>query len=417
MLWLSSLALACGCGGKDTASSTKTAPVKSEVVLGESALSRLTLTAKAVERLGITCEAVRSESVQRHNTIGGEVMVPSGRSTIVTAPVAGAIAKPKDGRTPSPGERVVLGTAILTLNPLLSPERDVPTPVEQAMIANNAATVLSALAVAEGDVARSQAEVNGARIAYERAKQLLADRAGARRAVDDAEAALRIAEANLRSAEERQQLLDRLAQTLQDGPGPTGTAEPMLVTSPSAGVLRSVSVALGQTVSANTPLFEVADDSVMWVRTPIYAGQLSEVYPSADARIIGLGGRNESESRPARPITAPPSADPINATVDLFFEVDNRDGSLRPGQRVGVDLAMGGQQNALIVPEKSILYDIHGGAWVYARVGNNTYERRRVVVSYTDSQQVVLAEGPAEGTPVVVAGAAELFGSEFGIGK
>lgn len=386
-------------------------------MLSESALTRLTLTAKAVERLGITCEAVKSESVRRHTTVGGEVMVPSGRSTIVTAPVAGAIAKPTGGQTASPGERVRLGTPILTLVPLLSPERDVPTPVEQAMIANNKATVFSALAVAEGDVSRSEAEVAGAQIAYDRAKQLLADRAGARRAADDAEAALNIAKANLQAAKERQQLLGGLAKTLQSAPESTGSAEPMPITAPSDGVLRSLTVALGQTVSANSPLFEVADDSFMWVRTPIYAGQLSEIDPSADARVVALGGPSESLGRVAKPIAAPPSADPLSATVDLYFEVENRDGALRPGQRVGVDLAMGDQQNALVVPEKSVLYDIHGGAWVYARLAENAYERRRIAVSYTEAERVVLADGPVEGTQVVVDGAAELFGSEFGIGK
>jgi RND family efflux transporter MFP subunit len=417
MLWLSSLALACGCGGKDTASSTKTTPVKSEVILDESALARLTLTDKAVERLGITCVPVRSESVRRHTTVGGEVMIPSGRSTIVTAPVAGAIAVPSTGRVPLPGELVDRGAEVLTLVPLLSPERDVPTPVEQAMIANNTATVLSALAVAEGDVSRSQAEVEGARIAFNRAKQLLADRAGARRAADDAEAALNIGKANLRAAEERQRLLAKLADQLQSGPEASGAADPMPITAPSDGVLRSLSVALGQTVSANAPLFEVADVSVMWVRTPIYAGQLSEIDSSADARVVNLGGAGELPGLLATPISAPPSADPLSATVDLYFEVDNRDGSLRPGQRVGVDISTDKEQTALVIPEKSVLYDIYGGAWVYARLGEGVYERRRISVSYTESERVVLAEGPAEGTEVVVNGAAELFGSEFGIGK
>ena len=51
--------------------------------------------------------------------------------------------------------------------PLLSPERDVPTPAERVQIANTRATLLSALIVARGEVSRSQAEVEAAQINLE----------------------------------------------------------------------------------------------------------------------------------------------------------------------------------------------------------------------------------------------------------
>jgi hypothetical protein len=50
-------------------------------------------------------------------------------------------------------------------------------------------------------------------------------------------------------------------------------------------------------------------------------------------------------------------------------------------------------------------------------VGERTYERRRIQIAFVDAQRVVIATGLATGDAVVAAGAAELFGTEFGAAK
>ncbi len=64
-----------------------------------------------------------------------------------------------------------------------------------------------------------------------------------------------------------------------------------------------------------------------------------------------------------------------------------------------------------------MLRDIHGATWAYERTAPRTYRRTRVLVDFTEGDTAVLAYGPAEGTEVVTAGAAELFGTEFGAMK
>ncbi len=78
---------------------------------------------------------------------------------------------------------------------------------------------------------------------------------------------------------------------------------------------------------------------------------------------------------------------------------------------------MQGEQTGLVVPSAAIMYDIYGGAWVYVAVGERAFQRRRVLIRFSDGDRAVLAEGPAPGADVVVAGAAELYGAEFGAGK
>lgn len=405
-----------GCGKQPSAKPAP--PAKVEVLPREIEIGRITLTPDAYRRLGITTAEVQIDHVARHYVVGGDVIIPQGKSTVVSAPVAGTISPPEDAAIPLPGQWVEVGAQVLKLSPLLSPERDVPTPAERVQIANTTATLLSALTVAKGDVARNQAEVDAARIALRRAEQLLADKAGSRRDVEIASAQVSISEATLKAAQERESQLTNLAAQLQSpGDSLRGQATPLSVTAPQAGVLRNLAVSPGQTVNAGTALFEVADTSQMWIRAPVYVGLLDEVDTGTSAQIVDLDGRSTFQQRPAEPVAAPPSADPLNVTADLYFETDNRDKQLRPGQRVGIELTLRGNEEALVVPAKAILYDIYGGTWVYVVVDERAFERRRVSICYSLDDRAVLDEGPAAETQVVVDGAAELFGTEFGIGK
>jgi RND family efflux transporter MFP subunit len=409
------VALLGGCGGADEQGHKSEPPATVHQVSSETELARITLTETAERRLGISLAKVAKENVLRRRTLGGEMLVPAGRTIVVAAPTPGVIAAPQDGAIPLPGQRVQTGQVVLSLKPLLSPDRYVPSPAELVQMANARATLVAAQTVAQGDVDRSRVEAEAAQIALDRAKKLLADRAGPARAVDEAQAQLSVAESSLRAAEERARQLERLAATLDSGGGEQ--AEPLTLTAPQSGVIRNVAASPGQAVTAGATLFELFDPDVLWVRAPVYVGLLSEVETEAAAQIVDFDARRRFEPQPATPVAAPPSADSASSTADLYFQIENSGGEFRPGQRVGVELTLRGEQTGLVVPPAAILYDIYGGAWVYVKTADRTYERRRVAVSFTEDRRAVLAEGPAEGTEVVVDGAAELFGEEFGAGK
>ncbi|MCA9086036.1 MAG: efflux transporter periplasmic adaptor subunit, partial [Planctomycetaceae bacterium] len=74
-------------------------------------------------------------------------------------------------------------------------------------------------------------------------------------------------------------------------------------------------------------------------------------------------------------------------------------------------------KDSLVAPRAAILRDIHGTGWVYVKTAEQEYRRERVSVVYNTEDLAVLDLGPKAGTPVVVDGAAELFGTEFGAGK
>ena len=419
--WLPLLAwslFAAGCS-KPAGGAKSEAPSHVEHHPDESSLSVVALTEEAERRLGITTAKVERKPVPRHQTFGGVVEVPPGAALIVSAPLAGTLEIPQGTGAPIPGTRIEAGKPVFVLRPFLTPERYIPTPAEQAQVANATATLAQLKATAAGDVDRARAEVRGAEIALRRAEQLVRDRAGAQRTVDEARAAMGIAEANLAAAETRQRTLEPVSTT-DESPDLT----PIEISAPRGGVLRTLSVAAGETVPLGEQLFEVVSLEKVWVRVAVYVGLADQVAADAEATITNLGGagpgRSPSDgaaaSRRATPVPAPPSADPLTASADLMYEVDNAAKDLRPGERVAVTVPLRGEEESLVVPWAAVLYDFDGAAWVYEKIGDRKFSRHRVAVRHAVGGSAVLAAGPEPGAEVVVDGAAELFGTEFGAG-
>lgn len=407
-----------GCGTGSTSKPEKTAPAKIEAHPNEQDIYRITLTPKAESRLGIQTVPLAIKPLPRHRTVGGEAMLPDGASLMVTAPVSGTVRMQESSRTPLPGSRLSAGQNVLTIDPLLSPERYVPSPAERVQMANAQVTLVTAQVAAEGDTKQAQAEVEAAEIALNRAEQLLRDRAGSARDVDDAKARLAIAQESLKAAQQRLKALKniRLDIAPPENTGARKDAEPLQITAPQSGVLQKVAVANGQYVTAGANLFEVIKLETLWVRVPVYVGLLDELQNVSSVQ-VRLMDQPATESVTAQVISAPPSADPLSSTADLYFEMANPSGQFQPGERVVVTLPMTKKESRKVIPRDAVLWDIHGTSWVYVNSGPQEFRRARILIDFTTDTEAVLKYGPDEGTEVVTAGAAELFGTEFGAKK
>ena len=348
-------------------------------------LATITLSPKAEERLGIQTATIEYGPALRSETLAGEVVIPPGQSLTVTAPVAGSV--DPAGRL-VPGTNVAKGQALFRLLPLVPAQRDLKVS-------------------AEAELASARTRFEAAKLRASRAEQMLKDRVGSLRALEDARQELDLAETAVKTAEARIEQLKR---------APLDADVAMTIASPLAGILRQVHAAAGQQVAAGAVLAEVVRVDPIWIRVPVYAGQLDAFVRGASARVSMLGS-NGNHYRAAKPVAAPPSADPLAATADLFFELPNANLSLRPGQKVNATLPLRGNQRVLKAPASSILYDLHGGAWLYLNTAPHTFVRRRVEIAEMQGPIAILRVGPPAGTRVVTVGGAELFGTEFGVGK
>ncbi|MGH9719600.1 MAG: efflux RND transporter periplasmic adaptor subunit [Bryobacteraceae bacterium] len=354
--------------------------------LKESDLAQIVLTPQAETRLGIELSEVAYRPAPQLRTYSGEITLPPGAALTVTAPLAGTLA-PAGEQPAAPGSLVKADQVIFVLKPLAPLQRDLRANVE-------------------AEVNAAQARAEAARSRAERAERMLKDQVGSVRAVETAKEELKVAETALDAARKK---LDQLERT------PLDADVNLRVKTPHGGLLRQLHATAGQTVSSGAPLFEVAQLDRVWVRVPVYSGEIQQLARGAGAEVRSLGGA--LINRNARPVAAPPSADPFAATSDLYFDLPNPAMTLRPGERVSAALAVAGETKSLQAPLKAVVYDAHGGAWVYQSLGKGAYLRRRVEVRTVRNGVAFLSRGPESGSRVVTDGAAELFGTEFGAGK
>jgi RND family efflux transporter MFP subunit len=385
------MAVVTGCGGKQSSGSKAEPPAKVANAVKETDLTTLTLTPEAVLRLGIETVKAEVRAVPRVLKLGGEVIARPGNEAVVAAPAAGVVLAPRNGPPLLPGAHVSRGQIILRLLPL-PPDKD--------------------LVGARNDLEAKQKQFEAAQAKARRTAQLLEDKAASEKANEEAQAELAVAEGALKGARARWQLLNG---------GPTDAAADDLSTlnlvSPVDGVIQKREVASGQTVPAGAILFEVASLDPVWVRVPVYVGDVASVEPKAPAEIEVFGTPPGAKPASARPVQGPSLSDAGAVSADLFYELANGSGQFRIGQKVGARLVLSESAEGLVVPWSAVLFDMQGGAWLYVRTAPTVFSRVRIELSHVVGGLAVLRRGPAAGSDVVSSGAAELFGTEFGAGK
>jgi cobalt-zinc-cadmium efflux system membrane fusion protein len=403
---LASLAYATGPGcqpaapkaaaGSTPAGTKASAPSKVTGAVKEADLARLELTEQAEHRLGIVAVEAKRQPVPRAVSYAGEVMIPTGRLIIVASPFLGTVEAPPGAKVPLPGSPVSQGQPIFVVKPILSPEAR--------------ATMAPLLKEADGQVRTAQEQLKIARIALDRAENAVRDKLLPAAALIDAKAQFDVTQTAHKAAEERRDELRKIALDPDAGGGMTT----LTFRAPVKGILHNVHAQEGQPVPAAAPLFDVAELDPIWVRVPVYVGDLERLAADKPAGAGGLSAAPGVGVKAARPVIAPPAGDPLAATVFLYYEVENHDHALRPGQRVGVTLPLSGDEDSLAVPRSALIRDALGGTWVYETIAPHAYTRRRVFVDRVVGDLAALSSGLKAGAKVVSQGAAELYGAEFG---
>lgn len=407
-------------GGEKPTASKPPEPASVAKPVKETDLNVVALTPEAVKRIELKTAKITRERRPQTRTFPGEIILPPGRSVVVTAPVAGTVRLAGPAALPSIGQATTLPAPAPSLvMPGARVGPDVPVFLLFPELTSEArATIATSLVDAEGQVRNADVQRKAAAVALDRAKQLFADQAGTQRAVDEAQAAFDLADQTVKAAEARKAQLGRTSGQTEDG-----SVSPLVVASPMPGMVTAVRATPGQVVAAGASLFEVADPSRLWVRVTAGAGDASVVdadRPATMFRLSELTKQNLKDRRSltAEPTGAPPIGAPLTSTVDLTYALPDSFGApLTPGERVSVALPLRDQEESLVVPWSAVVFDLHGGAWIYEVVGTRQYARRRVDVRHVDDKQAILSAGPAGGTEVVVQGATELFGREMGFAK
>lgn len=160
---------------------------------------------------------------------------------------------------------------------------------------------------------------------------------------------------------------------------------------------------------------ETGEIGPVLVHVNVSASELEAIDQNQPALILPLLGEEGVNGIPAQFFELETSGE---TERELYFLVDAENHGLVPEQRVRVELTLQGSgAQRPVAPYAAVIYGLQGDTWLYTNPEPLTFVREPVTIDFIDGDLAVLVEGPPAGTVVVTAGAAELYGTEFGVGK
>ncbi len=296
-----------------------------------------------------------------------DVEIQPQAEAIVSAPVDGIV---RAARMPAAGDRVRRGQVLASISSTLGGGEDVAT---------------LDLAISEARIARDAATREAARMA-----QLVEAEAVPARRLDEARTALRLAEAQLRVANQR------LSAVAGGGAG-------VPVVAPIAGEVIDSMLVQGAGVTGGQRLLRIGDPAALWLvaRVPealaAKVGTPSGIDLQLPDQVITLGnGTGQLVQRGA-------AIDPQTRTLPVIFAWNSR--ALRPGQRLQGQLRTGNATRRLTIPASALLNE-SGQDVIYVQLSGETFQRRAVTVLARSGTQVAIEGQLKAGERVVTRGAA-----------
>ena len=319
-----------------------------------------------LERSGIRTEPVRLEQLVGGIDVPAELQLNPDRTAHITPMVAGQI----DEVQVSLGDRVEANQALATMRSV-------------------------ALGEARSAVANARAAVEVARANFLRQEELKREGIGSQRAYLEAQGELRSAESDVSASSERLQVYG----------GRKGAGSTTTIRSPLGGTVIERHATAGEVVSEGSSLFMVSDLSQVWVVGRVYEQDVAAARIGAPA-VVTL------QAYPSKDWQGEVSyvshiLDPHSRTLAIRVELDNPDGTLRPGLFGKISLSPDGDgARRVAVISKSAVQRVDGQALLFVATGEPGVFRPAVVTLGAESQgKVEVRDGVLEGDEVVVSGA------------
>jgi len=197
------------------------------------------------------------------------------------------------------------------------------------------------------------------------------------------------------------------------------TLVPFEVTTLISGTVIEKHVALGEAADRDRDVFLIADLSTVWIDLTVYQRDLDRVRSGQPVRLyIGHDRVTEVDSIDYAIDYVSPVLDPHTRTATARVELENVEGTWRPGMFVTAEVVVATEEVGVGVPTTA-LFTLDGDTVVFVETDHG-FEPRGVQVGRRGSTAVEVVAGLAPGTPVVVSGGftlkAELGKDAFGHG-
>lgn len=250
--------------------------------------------------------------------------------------------------------------------------------------------------VSKATIRQREADLNVARVNFDRSKNLFERQLLAKQALDDAEsrylaaeAQIDLSKAQLAQAEAR---LSELKINLQN----------TTVTSPVDGFVGKRNVDPGAMVSQNTPIASVVDISKLKMVVNVV---------EKDVRLVNVGdsGTVDVDAYPGekffgRVARVAPVLDPATRTASMEIEIANNDKRLKPGMYARVSLTVEERKNTLVAPKSAVVdFENKRGVWMPNKDNRATFVP--VKLGIEDTEKIEITDGLKEGDRIVTTGA------------
>jgi len=251
--------------------------------------------------------------------------------------------------------------------------------------------------VAKATIRQREADLNVAKLNFDRSKNLFDRQLLAKQALDDAEsrhlaavAQLDLSTAQLSANAAR---LEELKINLQH----------TSVTSPVDGFVASRTVDPGAMVNTNTSIASVVDISRLRLVVNVVERDLRMVSPGdvADVEVDAYPGEKFS-GKIAR---VAPVLDPATRTAAMEVEVPNNDNRLKPGMYARINLTVEDRKNTLVVPKNAVI-DFENKRGVWMPNAENRAQFVAVTLGIEGTDQIEVLSGLKDGDKFVTTGAA-----------
>jgi cobalt-zinc-cadmium efflux system membrane fusion protein len=232
---------------------------------------------------------------------------------------------------------------------------------------------------------------------YARAQDLYQHNAIAERDLLQAESDRNQAQADLNASEQAMKILgiknpDDLAKA-------ASTSAEIPVIAPIGGEVVERLVSPGQVMQAGqTQAFTISDMSTVWVLANVYQNDLAYV-KIGDNVVVQTDAYPDSFHGRISYISA--ALDPNTRTLQARIVVDNPGEKLKRDMYCTVTVAAGAIQNAIAVPDASVLRDDENQPFVYVENSLNQFGRRTVEIGESQNGQTQILQGLSAGEKVV----------------
>lgn len=347
---------------------------------GGAALGQLISVPKPTQfLLGIETARAKKRSVPSQFDALGRVTIPTQQQADVHSPFNGFLVSGDKFPVPIIGAHVEKGS-ILGM-------------AEQIIDAPETLTVMTSIAMTESELGQSKEVLSLARLELERLQKLGESVSGRRLA--EAETAQAVAKEKARG------LAVALAKMREMVSVGSGNPRIVALNAPISGVIVASHVTPGEFIESQKLLFEIIDNSSVWVEADIYEMDLSIVEDASRAEIISEAYPTERFSGALEFVGQ--RIDQITRTVKAVFSVENPEGRLRDGMFVNVRIETKTTKTGIMFP-KAAVTNQGGRDVVYVKVAPETFVGRLVLTAGTWGDQVMVTEGVEDGEIVVIQG-------------